>query len=243
MLIINADDWGRSQAETDAALACHRAGRITSVSAMVFMADSQRAAKIADSSEVDVGLHLNLSETFTGAAISESIRVQHGRVVRFLRSSKFALLAYNPFLTGAFRFACEVQLEEFRRLYGREPTHIDGHQHMHLCTNVLYSDVIPRGQRVRRSFTFAPGQKSAANRAYRALVDRRLGKCFRLTDHFFCLSQSLAGNRIEHVAAVARSSNVELMTHPMREPEFQFLTGDGFLKIFSSVEIAPYSSL
>jgi predicted glycoside hydrolase/deacetylase ChbG (UPF0249 family) len=37
MLIVNADDWGRSVAETDSALRCYQAGRITSVSAMVFM--------------------------------------------------------------------------------------------------------------------------------------------------------------------------------------------------------------
>ncbi|TMP94577.1 MAG: ChbG/HpnK family deacetylase [Verrucomicrobia bacterium] len=46
MLIINADDWGRSLAETDAALRCYKAGRITSVSAMAFMADSERAAEL-----------------------------------------------------------------------------------------------------------------------------------------------------------------------------------------------------
>jgi predicted glycoside hydrolase/deacetylase ChbG (UPF0249 family) len=46
MLIINADDWGRSVAETDAALRCYREGRITSVNAMVFMQDSERAARL-----------------------------------------------------------------------------------------------------------------------------------------------------------------------------------------------------
>ncbi len=35
MLIINADDFGRSAAETDAALRCYRTARLTSVSAMV----------------------------------------------------------------------------------------------------------------------------------------------------------------------------------------------------------------
>ena len=44
MLTVNADDWGRSRAETDAALQCHGKKRITSVSAMVFMEDSERAA-------------------------------------------------------------------------------------------------------------------------------------------------------------------------------------------------------
>ena len=66
MLIINADDFGRSVAETDAALRCYIAGRITSVSAMVFMADSERAAELAKENELDVGLHLNFTERFTG---------------------------------------------------------------------------------------------------------------------------------------------------------------------------------
>ena len=66
MLIINADDFGRSVAETDAALRCYVAGRITSVSAMVFMADSERAAELAKEKELDVGLHLNFTERFTG---------------------------------------------------------------------------------------------------------------------------------------------------------------------------------
>ena len=56
MLIINADDWGRSQAETDAALRCYQGGRITSVSAMVFMADSERAAELAKEKRIGRGL-------------------------------------------------------------------------------------------------------------------------------------------------------------------------------------------
>ena len=65
MLIINADDWGRSVAETDAALRCYKEGRITSVSAMVFMEDSERAAELAKENELDVGLHLNFTDKFT----------------------------------------------------------------------------------------------------------------------------------------------------------------------------------
>jgi len=44
MLIINADDFGRSWEETDVAHSCIRRGQITSVTAMVFMHDSERAA-------------------------------------------------------------------------------------------------------------------------------------------------------------------------------------------------------
>jgi len=69
MLIINADDWGRSMAETDAALRCYKAGRITSVSAMVLMEDSHRAAELAKEHQLDVGLHLNFTDKFTRARL------------------------------------------------------------------------------------------------------------------------------------------------------------------------------
>jgi predicted glycoside hydrolase/deacetylase ChbG (UPF0249 family) len=55
MIIVNADDWGRSPLETDAALACYRDERITSVSAMVFMEDSVRASELAKEAGIDPG--------------------------------------------------------------------------------------------------------------------------------------------------------------------------------------------
>ena len=47
-------------------LDCLRQGRLTSASAMVFMADSVRAAEVARELDLDLGLHLNLSQPFTG---------------------------------------------------------------------------------------------------------------------------------------------------------------------------------
>ena len=82
MLIINADDFGRSPAETDAALRCHQEGRITSVSAMVFMEDAERAAELAKENELDVGLHLNFTESFTGRNYPAKLAECHGRTIR-----------------------------------------------------------------------------------------------------------------------------------------------------------------
>ncbi len=91
MLIINADDWGRSVAETDAALKCFRERRITSVRAMVFMQDSKRAAKLTKDYELDdVGLHLNFSEEFTDKSCSKTLKETQGRIIRFLKRSKYA---------------------------------------------------------------------------------------------------------------------------------------------------------
>jgi chitin disaccharide deacetylase len=73
MLIVNADDWAaRSQKLTRPSDATKR-GRITSVSAMVFMEDSERAAELAKDSERDAGLHFNFSEEFTDNRVLENL--------------------------------------------------------------------------------------------------------------------------------------------------------------------------
>lgn len=132
MLIINADDWGRSVAETDAALKCCKGGRITSLSAMVFMEDSERAADLAKENELDVGLHLNFTEKFTANQCPRTLSNYHHQIVRFLRGTKYSQLLYNPFLRKEFAYSYEAQADEFARLYSQPPSHIDGHHHMHL---------------------------------------------------------------------------------------------------------------
>src|SRR5438477_2467327 len=102
MLIINADDFGSSTAATNAAHSCYRQGRITSVSAMVFMADSERAAELAKENGLDVGLHLNFDEAFTGKDYSSRLRECHRSTMRYLRANKYAQIVYNPLLGKEF---------------------------------------------------------------------------------------------------------------------------------------------
>jgi predicted glycoside hydrolase/deacetylase ChbG (UPF0249 family) len=242
VLIINADDWGRSVAETDSALKCYRAGRITSVSAMVFMGDSKRAAKLAKDYQVDdVGLHLNFSEEFTDPICPENLKEHHRQIVKFLRRNKYAQLLYNPFLRKAFAYCYHAQVEEFMQLFEKSPSHIDGHHHMHLCANVLFSSMIPGGTKLRRNFSFWPGEKSMLNRTYRWLVDRWLARRYRLTDYFFDLTQCIEGKKLDRVAALAKSSNVELMTHPIVNWEREYLMSDEFQVILQRLEIGDYA--
>jgi predicted glycoside hydrolase/deacetylase ChbG (UPF0249 family) len=210
---------------------------------MVFMRDSHRAAAIAKDASLDVGLHLNLSEAFTGEVSDARLLQVHRRVVRFLRASKYALLFYNPFLRDAFRLAYGAQAAEFERLYGRPPSHIDGHQHMHLCSNILLDGILPSGTKVRRSFTFFPGEKDFINRFYRRWVDRKLARRHRLTDYFFALSQNLAPQKLARVARLASSAPVELMTHPIVPAEYELLLSDIFQNLFQNVLRTGYGSL
>ncbi len=240
MLIINADDWGRSRAETDAAFDCYAAGRITSASAMVFMEDSERAAERAKPAGVDVGLHLNLSQKFTGKTGSKLLSEYHYRIVRFLTLSKYSLLLYNPMLRKQFRYVYQAQAEEFHRLYGKPPSHVDGHQHKHLCANMIFDEVIPRGQRVRRNFSFWPGEKGVVNRTYRRLVDQCLHRTYRIADHFFALSRCLDESRLRRVLDVAKGATVELMTHPAKEDEYAFLMSDAYRAAIKGVSTGAY---
>jgi predicted glycoside hydrolase/deacetylase ChbG (UPF0249 family) len=243
MIIINADDFGRSAAETDAVIACYTAMRITSTTAMMFMRDSERAAEVAKELGLDVGLHLNLSQRFTAAGVEESLQRSHEQVVRFLTVSKYALLVYNPFLRQQFRHVVEAQIEEFVRLYGRQPSHIDGHQHQHLGANVLIDKLIPARHRVRRSFSFWRGEKSVFNRGYRRLVDRALARKYLVADFFFSLEQCLKHDRMPRVFHLAETATVELMTHPLNSAEYQYLMSDEYLDAVRRLSVGTYSAV
>jgi len=241
MLTINADDYGRSAAETDAALRCYTAGRITSVSAMVFMADSERAAELATTNRLEVGLHINFSEPFTDSRCPERLTDCHNRIVHFLRRNKYAQIIYNPSLRKEFAYSYSVQMEEFLRSFGESPSHIDGHHHMHLCANLLLSNLIPAGMKIRRNFSFWSGEKAWLNRAYRAVVDRWLARRYQLTDYFFDLTQSIREKKMDRVLALAESSKVELMTHPILEFELDFLLSNQFQTMLQRLNVAGHA--
>jgi chitin disaccharide deacetylase len=243
MIIINADDFGRTAAETDVTLRCYRAGRITSTTAMVYMTDSRQAAELALETGIDVGLHVNLSQLFEADNVPSGLRDRHARVVKFFTRNKYSVLLYNPVLRDDCRHVYQAQVDEFVRLYGRQPSHVDGHQHKHLCTNMLVDRVIPARSRVRRSFSFFPGEKAVINRAYRGLVDHVLARRYRTTDFFFSLPQCLATDGLSRVFELATRSAVELMTHPLKSTEYKYLMSDAYLDGLQRVTAASYSAL
>lgn len=243
MLIINADDWGRSTGETDAAFELFDKRKITSATAMVFMSDSKRAAEIALREKVPTGLHLNFIQSFTESGVAQNIHTRHERIVRFLAHHRYCQVIYNPFLHRPFLDNCSAQLNEFMRLYGKMPTHFDGHRHMHLCANMLVALPIPSGQKVRRSFSFHYGEKSFLNRQFRAFVSRRLLKKYKSTDFFFALSQNLSDIRIKSVFKLAADASVELMTHPIVPSENSFFQTRTFEEALCGIRMGSYVDL
>ena len=236
-LIINADDFGRDRWNTQKILECIVAGSISSVSAMVFMEDSERAAAIARQRGVDTGLHLNLTTPFSAAA-PPLLREHQHRVARYLEQHRLARLIFHPGLAGSFEYVVRKQLDEFNRLYGAPPARIDGHHHMHQCANVVLAKLLPAGTVVRRNFSFQPGEKSWANRTYRKILDRMLAKRHRLTDYFFSLAPVELLGRLERVFSLAQQSIVEVETHPINLAEYRFLSGGAIFRLAGSLSVA-----
>jgi YdjC-like protein len=242
-LIVNADDWGQNRETTDRILECVVRGAVSSTSAMVFMEDSERAAAVAQERGVDAGLHVNLTTAFSGPGCPDQLLEHQGRVSSFLRRSRFAWVTFHPGLMNSFRYVVAAQLEEFFRLYGTEPERLDGHHHMHLCSNVLLGGLLPAGKLVRRNFSFSPGEKSLCNRLYRSGVDRILARRHRLTDFFFSLQPLERPGHLQRKCALASECSVELCAHPYRPEEYRFLAGGEILHFTGGLPIASRFAL
>jgi predicted glycoside hydrolase/deacetylase ChbG (UPF0249 family) len=210
---------------------------------MVFMEDSERAACLALAKRHTPGLHLNVSESFTGAHVPAEIRRDQERIRRFVLQSKYALVLFHPGLIAAFGRVVAAQFREFVRLYDTAPTHVDGHQHYHLATNVLVQRLLPAGATVRRTFSFRDGEKSALNLWYRRAVDASLRKRYVLSDYFFSAAQHLSVGRMERIVALAETANVELMVHPEIVREREFVLGEEFGRLISAVRVGGHGDM
>jgi chitin disaccharide deacetylase len=113
VLIVNADDFGHSDTVNAGIAEAHERGIVTSASLMVRRGGAEDAAAYARSHPVlGVGLHVDLGEWRyrNGPGWVPSYEVEDSEVQAEVRR----------------------QVAEFRDLTGRDPTHLDSHQHVHL---------------------------------------------------------------------------------------------------------------
>jgi hypothetical protein len=156
----------------------------------------------------------------------------------YLHGHRFAQVVFNPLLARYFEYVVAAQLDEYCRLYGAPPERLDGHHHMHLCSNVLWGGLLPSGTTVRRNFSFQPGEKSLWNRLYRQVSDRMLARLHRVTDFFFSLAPLEPSGRLQQVFSMSRQHVVEVETHPVNEEEYRFLAGGEIFRHTANQQIA-----
>lgn len=115
-LIVNADDFGQSPGVNRGVVAAHERGIVTSASLMVrWPASAEAAAHGRAHPELSLGLHLDLGEWMY-------------REETWVPLYEVAPLDDRAALTEAVG----RQLAAFRALVGRDPSHVDSHQHVHL---------------------------------------------------------------------------------------------------------------
>ncbi len=115
-LVVNADDFGQSPGVNRGVISAHQRGIVTSASLMVRWPAAAEAASFGQTQpDLSLGLHFDLGEW----AYREPDWVPVYDVVP---------------TDDAVAVADELQrqLAKFRQLVGRNPTHIDSHQHVHL---------------------------------------------------------------------------------------------------------------
>jgi predicted glycoside hydrolase/deacetylase ChbG (UPF0249 family) len=116
MLIVNADDFGRSPGVNRGVAVAHEQGIVTSTSLMVRRPAAEEAVSYARlHPKLGVGLHVELGEWVYRDGGWEAVHEAPGSVEEEV----------------------DRQLATFRTLLGHEPTHLDSHQHVHRQDDAL----------------------------------------------------------------------------------------------------------
>lgn len=241
LLIVNADDFGGNRLATDRIARCFETGGLTSTSAMVYMCDSERAAQIARARNLPVGMHLNVTQAFEDPATPTAVRERQEHLVRYFARGRLRRFTFNPAVHACARLCIEDQLEEFRRLYGREPSHIDGHNHAHLSPSVFLA--LPKGMRAR---TRESSGREHLGLFLRQLWHELIARRQTTTDYFFAIDR-LGGaptvRDIELLLAPSSEASVEVMTHPDRDYDYRVLTSDVWIHALQQRRLGSFRQL
>lgn len=224
------------------------AGAISSSTAMVHMADSERAAQLARERSRPIGLHLNLTQPFdapdVGSAAARERQLRLCAHFARLRARRW-LLSPNPAVHRLVADGIRDQLDEYERLYEAPPTHVDSHHHVHVCPDVFLSRALADGTKVRQTVSPPLDARGPAVVA-RRLKHRLLARRFRTTDLFWGAAETAGadgGVPIATAAARARGCAVEIMVHPSFPGELQVLLSDHWRAALADAPLGSYEQL
>lgn len=246
LLIVNADDWGYDEPTTRAIADCHQAGGLTSTTAMMFMAGSEKAASVAaENPRLGIGLHLNLFEEYTGEAVPVAILDRQRRLLERFHLSRLHRWFYDPRIRHQVDRVVADQWERFTQLYGRSPTHVDGHHHSHMAANVLLSPSIPRGTAIRNALSDTH-RRNPLSGALRAGRSRLVLSRYRTTAYFFSIETAwprLSGSPSSEVLDLSRRTSVEVMVHPAFPNEYAPLQSANWVEALRRLPTGTFASL
>ena len=202
VLIVNADDFGLTAGVSRGILEAHRSGIVTSTTLLVNREIPTDQVEELKACGLGVGVHLNLT---LGAPVSDPKRVPSlvDAEGRFIRDAREAAARAKP---DEARIELGTQIDVFRRIMGRFPTHLDTHHHVGRHDPIL--DLVLD---FARALKVPVRSQDAAVRS----AARRLG--LRTPDHFMGESGPepywSRERTLEHLATLPTGVS-EFMTHP-----------------------------
>lgn len=184
-LIVNADDFGQSPGVNRGIIEAHERGIVTSASLMVRWPAALQAAIYAQAHpKLSVGLHLDLGEW----------AYEHGEWVQLYQ-------LVNEDDARAVAREVEAQLVTFRCLMGRNPSHVDSHQHSHR-------------KEPARSIALAMAKDLAIPvRSFTAGI-RYCGDFYGQTDEGLSYSEGISVHNLLRILGNLQSGCTELGCHP-----------------------------
>ena len=201
-LIVNADDYGLTGGVSRGILDAHRHGIVTSTTLLVNRPVDSALIDELKASGMGVGLHLNLT---LGPPVAPAKRVASllDAEGRFVRDAREAARRARP---DEARIELGMQIDEFRKIMGRLPTHLDSHHHVGRHEPIL-DLVLDFAHAIRVPVRTQDAQVRAAARK----------RSLKTPDHFMGESGPDAYWSGERVLAHLRTlpdGVTEFMTHP-----------------------------
>jgi predicted glycoside hydrolase/deacetylase ChbG (UPF0249 family) len=191
-LIVNADDFGRSPSVNRGVIEAHAGGIVTSASLMVrWPAAAEAAAYAREHPDLALGLHFDLGEW----VYREGAWLRAYEVVPADDSS-------------AVMEEATRQLAAFHRLLGRDPTHLDSHQHVHLR------------EPVRSVLIEIAGELAVPLRHYDPKI-RYCGDFYGQTGKGLPLPEAISADALIEILAALPPGVTELACHPGLDDELQ----------------------
>ncbi|TSD00108.1 MAG: hypothetical protein Greene101449_321, partial [Candidatus Peregrinibacteria bacterium Greene1014_49] len=229
-LIVNADDLGINAPRTHGIFACMDQGIVRSATLIPNMADSEAAIRHCKERGIGIGLHINLSE---GAALSNERDIAtlldpSGFLMGKIRTRK--ALDENTIDPTHLERELRAQLEWCLDHYG-QPTHVDGHQHLHIHPAVapVLAPILSRyGITIVRvpkeTLERLPWEIPEERAAWIAMISGQASHAqeifssldLRTTDHFrgMALSGEANARKFRHLLCALPEGTTELMVHP-----------------------------
>ncbi|XP_067119110.1 carbohydrate deacetylase-like [Centruroides vittatus] len=138
LLIVNADDFGYCAGRNEGIIRCIRENGVSSVSVLVngMAVEEARLLRSFPLHSLSVGLHFNISEGCPLSPVS-SIPSLLDKENHFLGKFSFHQASIKgEIINEEVERELTAQVNHFKLLMDRPPTHVDGHQHVHVFPGV-----------------------------------------------------------------------------------------------------------